>query len=80
MKQIIHKKFYVSYIIAFEMVAVNASYYEENTCHQQSTCYETVQRFEISQGETFSNSISLILMRQYYTSAAIQISAVFGTP
>ena len=47
MQQAIEKKLFVSYIISFELVAVNCLYYKENTCHTQSVCEQTVLRFSI---------------------------------
>ena len=35
MQQKIEKNFFVSYVIAVELVAVNSSYYEEDNCHRQ---------------------------------------------
>ena len=35
-KQKILKNFFFSYIIAFELLALNSHYYEENTYHRQS--------------------------------------------
>ena len=32
------KKVFVSWIIAFELVALNSVCYDQNTCHQQSMC------------------------------------------
>ena len=47
MQEKINKKFLVSQIITSEMAAVNCLYYEENTCHGQSMCKETVLRLSI---------------------------------
>ena len=47
-----------------------------NTCHQQSICYQTVLRFQISTAETFSNSISLRGTKKYDKSALMQILSV----
>ena len=34
-------------IMAFEDVAGNSLKYDENTCDRNSTCYQTVLRFQI---------------------------------
>ena len=49
-------------IMAFGHVAGNYLNYNENTCDRQSTCYQTVLRFQIWLTEMFSNSICLLLM------------------
>ena len=38
-------KFVVSEIIVSELVALNCLYKEDNTCHRQSMCQQTVLRF-----------------------------------
>ena len=41
-------------------------------------CSQTVRRFCIVLRETFSNSISFILINKYAIGAVVQISTVFG--
>ena len=43
----IEKVFLVYEIMEFEPVAGTYLNYEENTCDRQSTCYQTVLRFQI---------------------------------
>ena len=47
-------------VIAFELVAVDSHYYEENNCHQHAMCYKRVLRFQISLRKRFLNSISVV--------------------
>ena len=47
------KYYFLSEIIASEDVAINCLCEEENTCHWQSMCQQTVLRFCISPRETF---------------------------
>ena len=49
------KKSFVSEIIVSELVVLNCLYKEDNTCHRQSMCKQTVLRFCIALTETFSN-------------------------
>ena len=39
------KESFASEIIVSELVALNCVYYDENTCHRQSMCQQTVLRF-----------------------------------
>ena len=73
------EQFSVSEIIVFELVAVNSHYYQENSCHRQSIRQETVLRFQTSLRETFTNSISLRVMRKHEKSVVVMILALFGT-
>ena len=73
------KKSFVSEVIPLASVPVNLPYYEENTCHRQSLCSETILRFHISLRETFSKSFLLIMMKKFEKGAVMQISQLFGT-
>ena len=57
-KKKIEKKFLVSEILASEMAAVNCLYYQGNTCHGQSICYQTVLRLCISVTKIFCNAVA----------------------
>ena len=52
---------------------------EKDTCHWQSTCYETPLRFNILVREIFSKSGSPRMMKKFDESALIQILQEFGT-
>ena len=54
----IKKKFFVFEIIASELIALNCFYSEENTCHRESVCYQTVLRFSISVTKSFCKRIA----------------------
>ena len=71
--------FSVFVIIAFEPPAGIFLIYDENTCDRQSPCFQTVLRFRISLTEMFSNSVSPRLLENWDKSAAVQVSALFGT-
>ena len=73
MQQNIEKTFFVSKVIAFELAAVNSHYCKENTCHWQSICEEAVLGFDISQTESFSNTIFLWVMEKANKSAVVKI-------
>ena len=47
MQETIGNKVFVSYIIRFELVAVNCLDCKDNTFHRQSMCEETVLSFSI---------------------------------
>ena len=64
---------------ALELVAVNFPDSNENTCNRQSMCKQTVLRAEILLGPTFSYSLYLELMAEWYEIGSVLISAVFGT-
>ena len=65
--------------MAFEHVARICFNYDENTFDLQSTCYQTVTKFQISRKEMFSNAICRGLMENLDESAAVLIPAVFGS-
>ena len=73
------KKFFVFKIIPFEEGAANFHNPEQDTCHQQSVCYQTPLRFQISLREKFSKSSPLRVMKKYDETSLMQISEVFGT-
>ena len=77
MQKKFEKMFLVSKIIAVELNAESSLCYDKNTCHLPSTCYQTVLRFQIRVGAMTHISISLILIRSYQKSAAVQTSGVF---
>ena len=62
-----------------ELVAINSPDSIENTGNQQSICYPTVLRAQIGLGPTFSYSLYLKLMGDWYETGSVLISAVFGT-
>ena len=55
MQRKINKKPFVFEIIVSGLLALNCLYKEENTCHRQSMCTETVLRVFIALTETFAN-------------------------
>ena len=65
--------------MALEHVAGTSLDDDENTCDRQSTCYQTVLRFDIWLKEIFSDSICLGLMKNKHESNAVLISAAFCT-
>ena len=65
--------------MAFEIVAVNSEYCYRNTRHRQLMFEQTVLKFHIRLKQTFCNSIYLELTRKEGNTAAVLISAVFGT-
>ena len=65
--------------MAFQHVSGISLNSEENTFERQSTCYQTVLRFDIWLKEMFSNSASLRLTENSDESADVFISAVFVT-
>ena len=78
MQQKIQKSFFVSEIIASELVSLNCLYEETDTFRRQPMCYKAVPRFCMSIRETFSNSISLAVIDEYDKGAVMQISTVLG--
>ena len=66
-------------IIAFEHVSGISRNSDENIWERQSTCYQTVLKFYISQKEMFSHCICLGLMKNYDESAGVLVSAVTVT-
>ena len=75
----IEKKCLVFKINAFELVAVNSSYYGENDWHMQSMGLQTVLKFDIWLRGTFAISFYIWMMKKWDESALLQTSAVFGT-
>ena len=73
MKQKIARKFFVFEIIPSEFVALNCLYQEENTCHRNSVCQETVFRFWRSLTETFCRTIAFPVIEKYDKGAVLQI-------
>ena len=67
--------FFLFEIIAFEPVGRISLIYDENTCDRQST----VLQFLIYLREMFSTCICPRLIGKYDKSAAVLVSAVFGT-
>ena len=65
--------------MGFELVARNCAHCNGNTCYGQSTCEQTVLRFQIRLLQTSSNSIYPKRMEKQDNSGALLISAVFGT-
>ena len=57
MQKNIEKMFFVLEIMGFECGAVTYLHYEVNSCDRQSTCYQTVPRFQIWLREIFSKWI-----------------------
>ena len=66
MQQKNEKIFFVSEIIASELVSLNCPYEEQDTFHWQPICSQALPRFCISIRETFSNSISLAVIGEYH--------------
>ena len=79
MKQKYQKKFLVLKVIAFESGMTNSHNVEEDICHWQSMCYETLVRFNIPLREMFSESGSPRVMKKYRGSALMKILQEFGT-
>ena len=77
MQQKIQKRFFVSEIIASELVSLNCNYKEQNTFHRQPICWQAVSGFCMPIRETFSNSISLPVIDELDKGAVMQISIVF---
>ena len=67
------RKVFVFEIIASELIALDCLYYEENTCHPQGMCEQTVLRFCILIRETFSNSIAFGVINKHGKGASVQI-------
>ena len=55
MQAIFQKKSFFFDVIVSELVVSNCLYKEDNTCHRQSMCKQTVFRVFIALTETFSN-------------------------
>ena len=56
------KMFFLFQTMEFERAAEVSLNYDENTCDQEATCYQTVLRFHIGRTEKFSDSIRHGLM------------------
>ena len=65
--------------MAFHHVSRIFLNYDENIWERQSTCYQTVLKFNTSQKEIFSNWICLDLMEIDDVSTVVLISAVIVT-
>ena len=73
----IEENSFVFEIIVSELVALNCLYKEENTCHRQSMCQQTVLRFCIELRYTFSDWIMLRVINKYDKGTVVQIATVF---
>ena len=65
--------------MAFHYVSRISVNYDENISARQSTCYQTVPKFYISQKEMFCNCICLGLMENWDVSGAVLIWPVIVT-
>ena len=54
MEQKIQKNCFISQIMAFELGVANSLNPEQDTCHWQSPCEQTLLRFYLRLGETLS--------------------------
>ena len=79
MKQKYEKKLLDLNIIAFRSGMTNSHNVEQDICHCQSMCYETLLRFNISLRKMFSESGSPRVMKKYRGSALMKILQEFGT-
>ena len=77
MQSKIDKMCFLFEIKAFEVIAGISAYCVGNTCHRESTCYQTVRRFQMWLSQTFSNSIYLEFVEKEENSGAVLTSAVF---
>ena len=73
MKKKIEKKFFGFEIITSEFVALNSLYQEQNTCHRDSVCQETVLRFCILTTETFCQTSDFPVINKYGNRGVSQI-------
>ena len=73
MQQKIQKNFFLSEIIASELVSLNHPCEEQDPFHRQQMCSQVVPRFSMSKKETYSNSISLPVTNEYDRGAVMQI-------
>ena len=73
------KKISVDNIIPFESGTTNFLNLEKDTCHWESTSYETSLIFTISLREIFLQSCSITMMENHDESALMQILQEFGT-
>ena len=74
------KMFRLFEIMPFQQVSWISLNYHENSCERQSTCYQTVLRFDIWLKQVFSNSIYLGSMEIDDQKVDVVISAVIITP
>ena len=65
--------------IAFESGSPNSHNLEQDICHWQSMCYETILRFKVSPREIFSKSGRPIVMKKYDERVLMKILQSFGT-
>ena len=72
------KGFFISEIITSELAVLNRLYQEENICHWQSMCRETILRICLSQRQIFANSVAFAVINKYGKGSAAIISTVFG--
>ena len=73
MKKKIDKKLFVFEIITSELVALNYLYQEQNTCHRDSVCEDTVLRFCILTTETFCQKSDFPVINKYGKRGVSQI-------
>ena len=79
MHEKILKKSLLFEIKAFEFVLRKSAFSDGNTCHRESTCYQTLWKFQMWLRQTFSNSIYLEVVEKEENSDAVLTSAVFRT-
>ena len=79
MQSKIHKNSFLFEVKAFEVVVRKSPDSDWNTCDRESTCQQTVWRFQIWLRQTFSNSIYLEFMEKEENNGAVVTSAVFRT-
>ena len=77
MQEEILKKFFLFEIKAFEFVLRKSAFSDGNTCHRESTCYQTLWKFQMWLRQTFSNSIYLKFLEKEENSGYVLTSAVF---
>ena len=78
MQQKTQKMFFVSGIIASELVSLNCSDEEKDTFHLQPMCELAVPRFCMSQTESFPDSVSVAVIDEYDKCSVMQICTVLG--
>ena len=78
MQQKIQKSFFVSEIIASELVSLNCLYEETDTFRRQPMCYKAVPRFCMSIRETFADSTDLAVINKFDKRPVMHISTVLG--
>ena len=72
------KKFFLSKLIATQLVALKCPDGKQETFHRQPMSQQAVPRFSMSIRETFFNSISLAVIDEYEQGAVIPILTVLG--